>query len=182
MARHSRWRTALTADPALASARSWLREPGSLTARLLRLGRFRVAVLRQFLSHAHGDEYAALGLRPGARCWVREVVLYCNETPVIYAHTVLPAQPRGVLTRWFARLGSRSLGSLLFAHPGFVRAPLSFTRIDARHPFHAAAAALLDAPPPASFPARRCLHRYGRQAVLVSEVFLPEIARLGDRQ
>lgn len=158
--------------------RDWLRERGSLTARLMRHGTFRVAVLRQCLHHANADERALFSLRPAARCHVREVVLYCDGVPVIYAHTVLPAEPRGILSRWFARLGSRSLGSLLFTHAGFVRGPLAYARIDRRHPLFAPAAALLASPPPATFAARRCLHRYGTQAVLVSEVFLPAIAEL----
>lgn len=181
MVRRSRWCAVLPAE-APRSVRGWLRERGSLTARLMRLGRFRIVVLRQSLRHANDDECALLGLPARARCWVREVILHCDGVPVIYAHTVLPAAPRGVLSRWFARLGGRSLGSLLFAHPGFVRGPLDFARIDARHPFHAPAARLVDGAAPATFFARRCRHRYGRQSVLVSEVFLPAIEHLSRGQ
>lgn len=162
-----------------ASLRDWLREPASLTARLQRHGRFRIAVLSQRLQHANADESALLGLRRKAHCWVREVVLFCDEVPVVFAHTVLPAKPRGVLTRWFARLGSRSLGSLLFTHAGFVRGKLSFARIDARHPlYHEAVAAQGAVAVPDCFQARRCLHAYRRQQVLVTEVFLPGIDTL----
>ncbi|MFC5303442.1 chorismate--pyruvate lyase family protein [Azospira restricta] len=157
--------------------RDWLCEPGSLTARLKRRGAFRIELLRQELRHANADECAALGIRPRTPCWVREVALYCDAQPAIFAHTVLPAAPQGVLGRWFARLGTRSLGSLLFAHPGFVRGGLAFARIDARHPLFAAAVAALGRPP-AGFHARRCTHRFGRQTVLVTEVFSP---RLGSR-
>lgn len=173
----ARWRAVPPRDRCAATLRDWLRERGSLTARLMRHGSFRVAVLRQSLLHANPDERVLFALRPGARCHVREVVLYCDGVPVIYAHTVLPAEPRGTLSRWFARLGSRSLGSLLFTHPGFVRGSLAYARIDHRHPLFAPAAAQL-AVPPATFSARRCLHRYGTQAVLVSEVFLPAIEQL----
>lgn len=157
----------------------WLREPGSLTARLKRRGAFRIELLGQSLCHANRDECAALGIRPRTPCWVREVALYCAGEPVIFAHTVLPAAPRGVLGRWFARLGTRSLGSLLFAHPGFVRGKLAFARIDARHPLHAPASAALGLPAAGAFAARRCTHRFRRQSVLVSEVFSPRLAKPG---
>ncbi len=158
--------------------RNWLCEPGSLTARLKRCGDFRVVLLRQSLSHPNADECSALGLPASAArspCWVREVVLYCAGEPVIFAHTVLPASPRGVLGRWFARLGTRSLGSLLFAHPGFVRGQLSHARLDARHPLHAPAVTALGPSPADGFHARRCLHRFGNQSVLVTEVFSPDM-------
>lgn len=160
-----------------AQLRGWLCEPGSLTARLQRYGHFRLKLLRQRLHRANPDEEAMLSLPSRARCWVREVVLHCDDVPVIFAHTVLPAVPRGVLSRWFAGLGGRSLGSLLFAHPGFVRGPLAFARIDRRHPLYARAEAALGTSP-RHFLARRCAHRFGGQRVVVTEVFSAGIASL----
>ncbi len=157
--------------------RDWLREPTSLTARLQRHGRFRLQVLRQRLHHANADEAGALHLQPRSRCRVREVLLHCNEVPVVFAHTVLPIRPRGVLGRWLAGLGGRSLGSLLFAHPGFVRGRLAYARIDRRHPLYARASAALGVAPPHFF-ARRCAHDFGSQRVLVTEVFAPAVATL----
>ncbi len=156
--------------------RDWLCEPDSLTARLKRRGAFRIALLRQERARANADECAALGISPRTPCWVREVVLHCDGLPAIFAHTVLPASPRGVLGRWFARLGTRSLGSLLFAHPGFVRGELAFARLATPHPLHAPAVAALGRPPAGGFRARRCTHRFGGQAVLVTEVFAPRLA------
>ncbi len=166
----SRWRNRLPLHGLDASQRDWLCEPGSLTARLQRSGRFRLTLLSQRLHRANPDEEEILALPSHARCWVREVLLYCNDEPVIFAHTALPTEPRGVLSRWFAGLGGRSLGSLLFAHPGFVRGPLAFARIDCRHPLHARAASALGVSPPYFF-ARRCVHGFGGQRVLVTEVF-----------
>jgi chorismate--pyruvate lyase len=175
--RFSRWRGDLPRGDGDRALRDWLREPASLTARLQGLGRFRIHLLRQHLYRANADECDALGLAPGARCWVREVVLFCDDVPVIFAHTVLPTKPYGVLTRWFARLGGRSLGSLLFAHPGFVRGRLAFSRIDRRHPLHEPAVSSLGLRPLDGFLARRCTHRFRRQTVLVTEVFSPLLGK-----
>lgn len=108
--------------------------------------------------------------------WVREVILECDGVPVIFAHSVLSTATRGRLTRWLARLGSRSLGSLLFSYPGFNRGAIEYRRLDARHPLYQRAAALGAAGP--CLWARRSLHRLGAQQVLVTEVFLPAIAKL----
>jgi chorismate--pyruvate lyase len=177
MSENRRWREPLSALHSSLALRDWLREPASLTARLQRHGRFRLQVLRQRLHHANADEAGVLGLQPRSRCQVREVLLHCNDVPVIFAHTVLPIRPRGVLSRWLAGLGGRSLGSLLFAHPGFVRGRLAYARIDQRHPLYARASVALGVTPPLFF-ARRCAHDFGSQRVLVTEVFSPAIAFL----
>lgn len=159
--------------------RDWLDEPGSLTARLRRCGVFRVELLRQGLSQANADECGILGVSQRLPCWVREVVLRCDERPVIFAHTAMPAWPRGVLAHWFARLGTRSLGSLLFAHPGFVRGQLEFARVDSRHPLYAQAVAVLGIPAAQFFLARRGTHHFRNQRVLVTEVFSPCLGATG---
>ena len=73
----------------------------------------RVRLLRQASLPPLADEAGGRGCRP-----VREVLLECDGVPVIFAHSVLSTARSGRLGRWFAGLGSRSLGSLLFAHAG----------------------------------------------------------------
>lgn len=175
--RQNQWRSRPrggTLDPVLAS---WLREPGSLTARCQRhCQHFRVRLLRYGKGRALADEglYLNTSRQPA---WVREVVLACDGVPVIFAHTTLSTASRGRLSRWLSRLGSHSLGSLLFSHPGFSRGDIEFICLDRRHPLYqraAATGATAD-----RLWARRSLHRLGGQAVLVTEVFLPAIGLLG---
>ncbi|MFN4340496.1 MAG: chorismate--pyruvate lyase family protein [Azonexus sp.] len=174
--KRSKWRSRLPAwagDPTL---RSWLTEPDSLTARCQRNCRqFRVRLLRFGKGMALADEAVEGGVAHGL-AWVREVVLECDGRPVIFAHTTLAASGKGRLSRWMARLGSRSLGSLLFTYPGFRRGAIEFLRLDARHPLYHRAASL--APVGPCLWARRSQHRLGGQYVLVTEVFLPDILHL----
>ncbi len=165
------WHSRLIGGPGDPVLRSWLTETGSLTKRCqAACGDFRIRVLRF-------ERAAALAGEAGrAHAWVREVALECDGTPVIFAHTTLVAGSRGRLGRWMARLGSRSLGSLLFAFPGFRRGAIEFLRLDNQHPLYRRAALL--APVGAVLWARRSKHRLGAQAVLVTEVFLPAIGRL----
>lgn len=148
----------------------WLRDRGSLTARIQRGGRFAVRVLRQELALPTRDEAAVLGINAGTLVRVREVALLRDGAAVIFAHTVLPCHPRGPLTRWLARIGSRSLGSLLFADPGFSRGEINCKRLDARHPLFKPALEVIGGEPKALW-ARRSLFRFGAQSVLVTEVY-----------
>lgn len=154
---------------------SWLTEPGSLTARLQRgAADFRVEVVRQRVLPPCADEWRLLGLHRPQRVRVREVILRRDGEAAIFAHTVLALDSRGVLTRWFGRLGNRSLGSLLFANPAFSRTPLEFRRLDRRHPLLRRAEAVLPSSPGSCW-ARRALYRLGTQRLLVTEVFLPPL-------
>ncbi len=168
--RSADWRATLRRDDDNRRVQPWLRDRGSLTARLQARGRFSVGLLRQHLARPTADEAAPLGLRLGVRARVREVVLRVDGIPVVFAHTVLPCRPRGPLTRWLARLGTRSLGAMLFAHPGFARGPL-----------HSRAIATLGCTARTLW-ARRSRFVFGRQSVLVTEVFSPRLHAAPDDQ
>lgn len=175
----SRWAVPPSRVVLPAVLRSWLLEPGSLTARCQAATQhFRVRLLRS----ACGPSLMAAGGAPSKRPWVRqrEVLLECDGVPVIFAHTELALQPRGRLTRWLARLGSRSLGSMLFADPGFRRGVIEFRRLSVSDALYQRA--LLAAGLPANTPlwARRSRHQLGQQSVVVTEVFLPAITRLAE--
>lgn len=171
MSRIGAWRTTLAVGAPPLPWRDWLCEPGSLTARLQRHCRvFRVHVLATGWGRSRAEADVA------RLCRVREVMLECDGRPVIFAHTTLSTARRGRLNRWLARLGSRSLGSLLFTHPGFRRGPVEFCRLQAHHPLARRLAALgVDA---AGLWARRSRHALGEQSVLVTEVFLSGLADL----
>lgn len=176
MNKRSYWRRQLVGRPCDPLLRSWLTEPDSLTARCLRSSRrFRVRLLHYGKGLALADESVG-GTAGGGLAWVREVALECDGQPVIFAHTTLSTAATGRLTRWMARLGTRSLGSLLFSYPGFARGEIEFLRLDARHPLYQRAARLGPVEP--TLWARRSWHRLGRQQVLVTEVFLPAIRAL----
>ena len=178
------WKKKLVRSAASMPFISWLRDRNSLTARLQNRGTFDVRVLRQGLAVPTFDEAVALGIRRKRLAWVREVALYCDGKPVVFAHTVLPYRPRGPMTGWLARLGNRSLGALLFSHPGFARGPLRSKRIDRRHALYAPAIAAMHLEQKAAQPAdatpailwaRRSGFSFGRQTVLVTEVFSPTL-------
>ena len=167
------WRPRLRRGQVFADVQSWLTEPGSLTARCQRAcSSFRVRLVRFEKGRALADEALA-----GRRAWVREVLLECDGMPVIFAHTTLSTATNGPLSRWMARLGERSLGSLLFSFPGFRRGGIEFLRLDARHPLYRRAMVHTQDAQPILW-ARRSRHSYRGQSVVVTEVFLPAIRGL----
>lgn len=165
----SRWRTRLSRTECSGALRSWLTESRSLTVRCQRMSSsFRVRVLHQGWGRALGDSQGGKVCLP-----VRDVLLECDGAPVIFAHTTLCTAAGGRLRRWLARLGERSLGSVLFRHPGFRRGALEYLRLNAQQPLFRQA--LAGQQLPGALWARRSLHRLGREALLVTEVFLPAL-------
>ncbi len=158
--------------------RAWLTDDGSLTRRLkARCASFRVAPLATGFARANADEYAQLGMPPGTRAYVREVMLLCDGLPAVFAHSVLP--PAGLRGGWngITRLGSRSLGEALFSDPRIERRPLAYRRVRGNHPLYRAALRH-HATNAGSLWARRSVFCLNGHPLLVTEVFLPGIDAL----
>ena len=158
--------------------RRWLTGRGSLTRRLqARCDAFRVQRLSQIVDRPYLDELAPFGQARRRQALIREVLLLCGDTPLVFAHTVIPL---GALRgRWqrLADLGNHSLGATLFADPTIRRYPLEYRRLDPRHPLFRSAAGHLSAPADRLW-ARRSLFALGRGRIQVTEVFLPAVLEL----
>lgn len=113
-------RRAVGAAPVDRALRAWLQSDGSLSRRLAQaFGRFEVQVLAQGAAPAHADELRVLRragrARPSwPRCHVREVMLWGDGQPLVYARTVLPAVQSQLAWRALRGLGCRPLADLLF--------------------------------------------------------------------
>ncbi|WP_374356923.1 chorismate lyase [Chitinimonas sp.] len=155
--------------------RDWLVHTGSLTIRLTaRFPQFRVCLLRQHWALPNRDELRALGLARREMAMVRDVVLMSGDTPLVFAHSVMPRQ---ALFHGFGRLrqqGCRSLGATLFANPKIRRGKLAFRCLDRHHRLHAATEAAVGRVP-ARLWARRSRFELGQSRILVTEVMLPAV-------
>lgn len=158
--------------------RRWLSDRGSLTQRLRsRCHDFRVVPHATGCARPHADEFAQLDLAAGVRTYVREVSLMCGDTPMVFAHSVLPLT--GLRGGWthITRIGNRSLGEALFRNRRIARQPLAFRCVRRGHPLHRAAAARLPVAPQRLW-ARRSVFCLNGHPLLVTEVFLPAIETL----
>ena len=157
---------------------SWLYESGSLTLRLRRLcgDRFRVVVLSQSWQKPVAEEARTLGLGPGQRALVREVVLQDGQQPLVVARSVIPLRTLHGADRRLAHLGNRPLGQILFADPRLKRLRLQLTRV-ACSVWQPDLAHL--AKPPQPLWGRRSLYSLGAgHKLLVAEFFLPQLLLL----
>ena len=168
----------LSAPPVL---RDWLTTAGSLTARLKAHSHaFRVQCLHQRTARCLADEAAAIGLQRPGQVWEREVLLRCDNTATVFAHTVVPLSATASDWPLFGALGERSLGTTLFGDPLVRRSVLEFARLREGHPLAQRARAALggESAQPNILYARRCLYRRRRGTLLVTEVFLPSVMEL----
>ena len=179
------WHGHVNAVQAPAPLRHWLTGDGSLTAKLKRhADSFRVQCLHQRTARCLADEAAVIGLHGAGRVWEREVLLRCDNTPVVFAHTVVPTSANATDWPLFSALGERSLGTTLFGDPIVQRGPLAYARLRASHPLAMRARAALaqhglDAHGHEQLLyARRCLYRRRQGLLLVTEVFLPPVLAL----
>jgi len=156
----------------------WLRDHGSLTQRIQqRCTRFAVDKVCTGLARIALDESALLGIAPQQLAWSREVFLYADDQPVVFAHSALDREH--LRSAWTAvrSLGNKPLGAMLFAHPLVERKPLHYKALRNTHPLYQRAVAELSDPPHRLW-ARRSLFLLHDAPLLVTEVFLPEILNL----
>jgi chorismate lyase len=160
--------------------RSWLAEPGLLTARIRTLCgeqmRFRrLGPLRR--AELSPDAASRLAV-PDTHCLLREIEFRCGDERIVYAQTVLPdstvtAHP------WLRDLGDSPIGETLRqAGASVERQPLEYAELAPTNPLAVAAACgePADALPPRLW-ARRAVYRLGAEPILVQEVFLPALLR-----
>lgn len=168
------WRPVPLGVPAGLAA--WLTDHDSLTAAVRgRCRSLRVEVLGQRLGRALSDEAGLLGVRPGARVWVREVALLADDVPWVWARSVARRDDLRTAWRDLAGLGDRSLGAALFADPRIGRGELLVRVLSRRDPRGRSAIARFGAPPDTGLWARRSLFHRGPGRILVTEAFSPVI-------
>ena len=166
-----RWRSTgrYTRAELSAANRNWLLDDGSLTVRLigLGLGEFRVQRLYQGWQVPLHSECKLLGAPPRQRALVREVGLTIADKTVVFARSVFPvASLTGDLAH-LRYLQNKSLGAILFKHPGMRRSPFELARIAGDSDYLPAA---LHQDSPAW--SRRSRFVIGGRGLMVSEVFL----------
>jgi len=150
----------------------WLLAESSLTRRLQMVcrGQFRVELISLGWERPLPDEAQALGVAPRQGALIRQVRLWCDNQPWVFARTVIPFSSLRGAQRRLAYLGSRPLGAFLFADPALQRSPLQVARV-APNSRVLSACTLANA----TLWGRRSIFRLRGHPLLVSEFFLPDI-------
>lgn len=157
--------------------RSWLLENGSLTRRLQLVSRSFAVERLQSSNRPLPEEAMLLEMNPKQKALVREVFLCCNGEPAVFAHSVLPQESLQGPWQGLACLGNKPLGAALFSDPRVKRTPLEFNKLSAHHPLYLTAQRHLDSIVGDLWARRSVFFREG-SAILVTEVFLPQVLTL----
>jgi len=144
---------------------SWLLDTGSLTQQIIQFcchnnSQFSVQVLKQGAALPSVDEAIKLKMKTRQWAYIREVLLLCGETPVVYAKTIIPMSTLTGKQRQLAFLGNRPLGAYLFAQPKLHRDPIEISQVLHQQQ---------------RLWARRSAFYLEEKPLLVYEVFLPAI-------
>jgi len=173
--------------------RDWLLDSASLTLRIKQyclaseMGCFSVKLLCQGMSIPTNDEVRRLKLRSRRYALIREVLLFCGETPVIFARTVIPIKTLTGPQRQLGHLGNRPLGEFLFSQPALQRDAMEVALISDGHQLFDAANSNVSVTDSqqnklAQVWARRSIFCLRNKPLLVAEVFLPEVFRQSPQQ
>lgn len=108
----------------------WLLDPNSLTARLKsHCQQFRVELLGQHIESCQENEAVAL-IPQGEQVLVREVLLFCDDKPQVFARSLLPLSSLTGDEQALANLGTQSLGQVLFNNPSLQRQTIEIAAFD----------------------------------------------------
>lgn len=181
---HARWFAHVNGVNPTPEMRDWLTDTVSLTLKLMAHSeQFRVRRLRQERALCLSDEFAAIELPRRSCVQEREVLLQCDGSPVVYAHTIVPLTATTSDWPFFGTLGERSLGTTLFGDPRVKRGNMEYARLRLQHPLaRRACAALGHERIKMPLFARRCLYRRRNGVLLVTELFLPTLSELRPRR
>lgn len=151
---------------------SWLLDPSSLTTRLSQCcERFRVEVLGQEIQSCSIAESTS-DIRAAEQVLVREVLLYCDDVPQVFARSLLPLKSLTGEEQQLAHLGNQSLGQVLFSNKDLYRKCIEISAFSQSSAV-SKLALQLELPPQTELWGRRSTFMLHDKPLMVAEVFLP---------
>ena len=151
---------------------SWLLDETSLTTKLEnQCTEFSVKVKQQLTTDTQQSTLSSYFTYP-QKILVREVLLYCDGVPSVFAQTEIPYSTLSERQAQLANLGDESLGKVLFQDKTLQRSDIEVAEFSIGSHLHRFSQALQQ-PCHHSLWARRSLFYVENKPLLVSEVFLP---------
>lgn len=148
---------------------SWLLNTGSLTERLQALStEFELEVLGQSRLPLESSEKQALPNYQSQEWQIREVILYGDGKPWVFARSVLPDH---MCQSTWASLGNQPLGQRIFNDPNFIRSDFEIGHLQ-QHPLTHQKFQKATSMPQRW--ARRSVFSINQDTLLVAEAFLPD--------
>ena len=105
--------------------KSWLLEQGPITKRIKSIAEFRLELIQDELSDATDDEILFLKI-DSEEIRIREVILYGNEIPIVFARTIIPNTTIEKGLKELGKIGNKPLGDILFEKDIFSKEDIVF--------------------------------------------------------
>jgi len=166
------WATQNQMEPCTDKINSWLYDEDSLTKKLENLyAKFHVQVNHQLIIDASTENLS--GCFPHEKkILLREVFLYCDDVPVVFAQTEIPLSTLDKQQTQLANIGNQSLGKILFQNTNMKRGPIEVAAFTENKPLNNLCQSL-EQQCPNTLWARRSQFFLEDKPLLVSELFLP---------
>ena len=107
----------------------WLNEEGSITTKISSDSKFKLEILSDDLGIAEDEEYLALDIA-SEEVRIREVVLYGDLVPLVYARSIIPSLTSSKGYPGLGTIGSKPLGDLLFQSELFIKTRREFAQFE----------------------------------------------------
>ena len=108
-----------------AEIKSWLLEQGPITKRIKSIAEFRLELIQDELSDATDDEILFLKI-DSEEIRIREVILFGNENPMVFARTIIPNTTIEKGLKELGKIGNKPLGDILFEKDIFSKEDIVF--------------------------------------------------------
>ena len=108
---------------------SWLIEPGSITSRIKSFSDFKLKLLRDGPGEvdAAEDDLIISNYKENN---IREVLLYSDEEPLIYAKSIIPLETIRLGLGVLGNLKENPLGDILFSNPEIKKEYMLFSKFE----------------------------------------------------
>ena len=107
----------------------WLNEEDSITTKISSDSKFKLEILSDDLGIAEDEEYLALDIA-SEEVRIREVVLYGDLVPLVYARSIIPNLTSSKGYPGLGTIGSKPLGDLLFQSELFIKTRREFAQFE----------------------------------------------------
>ena len=107
----------------------WLNEEHSITKKISSKAEFKLEILQDDIGIAADDEYAALKMSP-EKVRIREVLLYGNLLPLVYARSIIPNITSSKGYPGLGTIGAKPLGDLIFQSKLFIKTKREFAEFN----------------------------------------------------
>ena len=108
---------------------SWLNEPGSITSRIKTFSDFKLKLLRDGPGEVDAAEDDLI-ISNYEENNIREVLLYSDEVPLIYAKSIIPLETIRLGLDILGNLKENPLGDILFSNPEIKKEYMLFSKFE----------------------------------------------------